>query len=65
MGFGHKSLEFFFGWYQHWDSHIIELDLSYAEDLLKEAKFNVIKELLQEDKKLLKLIISNSSLEGH
>jgi len=41
------------------------LDLTYAEELLKDAKLRIIKSLLTTDKKLMKLILSNSSLEGH
>jgi len=39
--------------------------LTYAEELLKDAKLRIIKSLLTTDKKLMKLILSNSSLEGH
>ena len=62
MGFGHISLKYFFEWFKNWDSHITELDLSYAEDLLKDEKMKVIKSLLKKDKKMMKLNIANSSL---
>jgi hypothetical protein len=64
MGFGHKALEFFFEWYCRWDSHISELDLTYAHDLLKGSKFEIVKSLLRTDSKLLKLVLCNSSLDG-
>lgn len=64
MGFGCRSLEYFFEWFYHWDSHISHLDLTYGHELLKEAKSNIIRLLLTSDKKLMKLVLSNNNLEG-
>ena len=64
MGLGHISLAFFFEWFPSWDSQINDIDLSTAEDLLKGCKVKIIQKLLSEDGKLMKLTLSNSSLDG-
>jgi hypothetical protein len=64
MGLGRQSLECFFEWYTNWQGHITDVNLTYADDLLQEAKMKVIRSLLIENEKLLKLSLCNSSLNA-
>lgn len=64
MGLGKQSLECFFDWYPTWQGHTTDVDLTYADDLLQDAKIKVITSLLTQDDKLLKISLCNSSLDA-
>lgn len=54
----------FFKWYIDWQGHITELDLSNSCEVLKERKLDILKQLLERDSKLMKLVLCNSALNG-
>ena len=64
MGLGPKALELFFEWYIDWQGHITELDLSNCCEILRERKLDILKQLLERDWKLMKIVLCNSALNG-
>jgi hypothetical protein len=64
LGFGIKSLICFINWLIEWEGHIVELDMTYSSECLKEQKMEMIIKLLEKDTKLMNIILCNSGIFG-